>query len=328
MKDGRRGGRDSADYSPPWQNGFDICFSTEQAVPTWDPVENQDIPTKYWTGPGQFAKDDLSGDDSKVITDRVIPFIERAVKKEQPFLAVVWFHTPHSPVVAGPRYRQLYEGYSEDKQHYYGCITAMDEQIGRLRRELRRLKIADNTIVFFTSDNGPAGKGGGILQYPGGRQQGSAGLFRGRKGSLYEGGIREPGLMEWPAGIRSPRKIYMPVSTCDYFPTILSILGFKDQGHPQPLDGINIMPVITGVMSERPIPMGFRLRKQRAWMDSRFKLYSPDDGKTYELYDMLNDPYESDNLAGRYPEKVREMAARLEEWIRSCEQSNQGKDYN
>ena len=209
IEDGRRGGReDQAEhYSPPWDNGFDECFSTENAVPTWDPMRDMRIPGKYWTGPGEWATDNLEGDDSRVIMDRALPFIHKHAAAETPFLSVIWFHTPHEEVRGGPEYRKQYAHLTEDKQHYYACITAMDEQVGRLRRELKELGIADNTMLWFCSDNGPAGEGGGCAQHPGKRQQGSPGPFRGRKGSLYEGGVRVAGILHYPNGIQGGKMI-------------------------------------------------------------------------------------------------------------------------
>lgn len=329
IRDGHRGGKEKeiAHYSPPWENGFDTCFSTEQAVPTWNPMKEQTIKTKYWVGEGKFATENLEGDDSRVIMDRALSFIEYAVTKRSPFLSVIWFHTPHTPVVAGPQYLDIYPGFDENRQHYFGCITAMDEQIGRLRRELERLGTAENTIIFFASDNGPAGEGGGILQHAGQRQQGSAGLFRGRKGSLYEGGIRVPALMEWPARLKIHRKLDIPTSTNDYFPTILSLLGYKPKGNKHPLDGINILELIEQDYPKRLEPIGFRLYKQRAYIDGQYKIYSSDDGMHFELYDLLNDPYETSDIASSQSDRVNAMKKALETWIDSCIKSEKGEDY-
>ena len=153
-------------YSPPWQHGFDESFATTSAVPTWNPTitpegkfggdeSEKDKEAKAgdpWKGGkpyvhnGVEVADNMEGDDSRVIMDRVLPFIQNAKEKQQPFLACVWFHTPHEPVVAGPEYRKLYAQHGTAKQNYYGAITAMDEQIGRLRTELRKLNLAENTI--------------------------------------------------------------------------------------------------------------------------------------------------------------------------------------
>ena len=333
IKDGHRGGRPENDehYSPPWKNGFDECFSTEQAVPTWNPMENQPHRTRFWTGPNQFVPVDdesLKGDDSRVIMDRAIPFIQDAVVKEKPFFTVIWFHTPHSPVVAGAKYKAMYSQYDDNKQHYYGCITAMDEQLGRLREALKAAGVADNTMLWFCSDNGPAGAGGGTKQSPGGRQQGSPGPFRGRKGSLYEGGVRVPGLLEWPSKIKEARVIRnFPCNTSDYFPTVMDALSFKIKGQPEPIDGVSLIPLIEGKMSRRPIPIGFQSQKQRSLTDNRYKLYSSNNGKFYELYDLIDDPYEKNDIAAANSAIVASMKKTLEEWIKSCQRSNTGNDY-
>ena len=216
VKDGRRGGRDRSVFSPPWLHGFDVCFSTEQAVPTWDPMKGQPFETRYWTGPGRFATENLEGDDSRAIMDRVIPFVRGAVHDSQPFLAIVWFHTPHEPVRAGEAYRNRYKDRTLKEQNYYGAITALDEQVGRLRSELVRLGIADETMLWFCSDNGPEGKAG--------RAPGSAGPLRGRKRDLWEGGIRVPCLLEWPDVVKQPRTVSAPCVTNDFLPTVLDFL--------------------------------------------------------------------------------------------------------
>ena len=207
--DANRGGREKFKdaFSPPSHHGFDVYFSTESKVPTWNPmvtpekeaggVSNQGIGnyfgTAYWNEKGERVNDNLEGDDSRVLMDRAILFMREAVEKDKPFFAVIWFHTPHTPVVAGEQYRKTYEHLPEAYQHYYGCITAMDEQIGRLRNQLKELGIFENTLSFFTSDNGPENK----VNRP--RSLGRTNGLSERKRSLKEGGIRVPGLMEFPS---------------------------------------------------------------------------------------------------------------------------------
>lgn len=328
-RDGHRGGKEgeAAHYSPPWENGFDVCFSTEQAVPTWDPMKDQTIPTKYWEGPAKFATENLEGDDSRVIMDRAIPFIRGAVGKKSPFFAVIWFHAPHTPVVAGPAYLSMYPGYDDDRRHYYGCITAMDEQVGRLRQELRKLGAEQNTLIFFVSDNGPAGEGGGIVQHAGGRQQGSAGLFRGRKGSLLEGGIRVPALLEWPGKIPGPIKVSGSFCTSDFVPTVLAATGYDTKKYLLALDGSSMLNEQGRLLNDRRRPLAFKSYAQRAYIDGQYKIYSDDDGNHYELYDLLNDPGESKDLSAANGERVKSMSAALDEWIASCQRSAGGADY-
>ncbi|MCP5116650.1 MAG: sulfatase-like hydrolase/transferase, partial [bacterium] len=239
LKESNRGGPDGvADYAPPWENGFEVAFSSEAKTPTYDPMwkPKADAPsigwdwirdladaepygTHYWREDGRVVKDNLRGDDSRVIMDRAVPFIERSAGQGRPFFAVIWFHSPHLPVVAGPEHAGMYKQYSSYERNYYGTITAMDEQVGRLRHTLRNAGVARDTMVWFCSDNGPEGQQG--------KAPGSAGPFRGRKRSLYEGGIRVPGLVEWPATVKPGGKTDFPAVTSDYLPTILEVVGAK-----------------------------------------------------------------------------------------------------
>ena len=333
IDDGRRGGRQKEHYSPPWENGFDECFATEQAVPTWDPMKNQSFRTKYWTGPGKYAKDNLDGDDSRVIMDRAIPFLRQAVDEDKPFFAVIWFHAPHGPVRGGPRYKKMYSEFSEGEKHFYGCITALDEQVGRLRKELRDLGVANNTMLWYTSDNGPEGK----VHYQD-TYRGSTNGLRGRKRSLFEGGIRVPGILEWPARVEAARATDIPCSTSDYFPTVLAALGFEVKGRPEPIDGINLMPLIEGMMKERPQPIAFQTpdggeqgKSQRlgspdhALIGNRYKFLSYlDDARSSEdmLFDVVIDRGERDNLVAARPELARSMKETLKTWDASCERSS------
>ncbi|HJN15693.1 MAG TPA: sulfatase-like hydrolase/transferase [Armatimonadota bacterium] len=325
-KDSNRGGtaKGAEHYAPPWDNGFDVCFSTEAKVPTYNPMvkpgTDEPYGTHYWRQAGAKVESNIEGDDSRVIMDRAAPFIEHAARSNAPFLAVIWFHAPHLPTVAGPEHRAIYADEPEEAQHYYGCITAMDEQVGRLRAKLDELGIADDTMLWFCSDNGPEGQ-----QHNG--MNGSAGELRGRKRSLYEGGIRVPGMLVWPDGIRKPRTINTPCSTSDYFPTVLDALGFRMDERPRPTDGISLLPLIRGRMRSRPMPIAFQSRKQLALIDNRDKLYSPDQGETLELYDIIDDPSESENIASSKSEIVRTMEATLDEWTASCEASLAGADY-
>ncbi len=329
IKDSNRGQPgDAAHYSPPWQNGFDRCFSTEAKVPTWNPMITpkgwQNSPggepfgTYYWSGPDRKVTDNLEGDDSRIIMDRAIPFIRNAVKSQTPFFTVIWFHAPHLPVVAGPKHLDMYPNHPG--AHFLGCITALDEQMGRLRGELRTLGVDRNTMLWFCSDNGPEGKTDTDAN-------GTAGPFRGRKRSLYEGGVRVPGLLVWPGRIEKPRVVKTPYSTSDYFPTVLDSLGFQMKGKSEPADGISLLPLIDGAMDKRPRPIAFESNNQVSLTDNRYKIYSSDKGKTFELYDLIADPGERNDLAKEKPDIVTRMKKTLETWRISCQSSLAGRDY-
>jgi len=337
--DGNRGGNPKfdADYAPPWDNGFDVTFATESKVPTWNPmvtpsktagdvkaslIEGEPFNTSYWAGPGKIETENLEGDDSRVIMDRVIPFIANAVEKEQPFLTIIWFHTPHLPILASDAYTEKYKELSEDQQHYYGVLTALDEQVGRLRNKLRALNIEDNTVLFYTSDNGPEGK------KVENRKQGVTKGLRGRKRSLYEGGIRVPGIVEWPGRIKAGTKIEVPCYTSDYFPTIAEIVELKLKEFNRPFDGESLLPFIENANATRKIKLAFSFQKQRALIGSEFKVYSSSgDEGSFELYNILKDPFEQYDLSKEEPEIVNNMVSELNGWINSVEKSAQGQDY-
>ena len=315
-------------YLTPAMSGFDEWFSTEYAVATWDPYDpdnahgrRYDVRNLYWHN-GANVVEGLEGDDSRIILDQALPFIRGAVRQGRPFFAVIWFHAPHAPVVAGPQYRRMYAPYSADEQHYYGCISAMDEQVGRLRAELRAMQAADNTMLWFCSDNGPEGKDGRS-----GRYRGSAGPFRGRKRSLLEGGVRVPAVLEWPGRVKGGATTDVPCCTSDYFPTVLDVLGFRMRGQPEPIDGVSLLPLLDGRVTARSVPIGFESAKQVSLSDNRYKIYSNDRGKTYALYDLVEDPGEATNLAAEQPAVRAQMKAKLDAWRRSCEVSLAGEDY-
>jgi arylsulfatase A-like enzyme len=345
---------DTRNYSPPWEHGFDECFSTASMMPTYNPYYHvggdygtedyrhvQDCPVEegqksegfrwrdhYWTGPGQIVDEWLDGDDSQIIMDRAFEFIQDHVRNKQPFLSVIWFHAPHTPVVAGNNDRSRFPEQPIEAQHWFGCIRAMDRQIGRLRQELKHLGIAKDTVLWFCSDNGPSY----IHNYN------SAGPLRGKKGSLWEGGIRVPAVLEWPGRFHTSKSVDLPVCTSDFYPTLINLV----QTHPryQPvLDGIDVMPLITGRLDRRPAPIAFQspIRGKRwealegeesmAVIDNQYKLISFDNGKTFQLYDLSKDIGETQDISAQHPDIVQKLKGLLENWRPSCTNSSQGKDY-
>ena len=334
VKDGRRGGPATRVYMPPWEHGFDECFSTEVQVPTWNPMQNQAFPTKYWTGPDQYATENLDGDDSRVIMDRVEPFIERAATAKTPFMAAVWFHAPHEQVVAGPAYKAMYSNYDEGAQNYYGCITALDEQVGRLRALLRPLNIERDTMLWFCSDNGPDGRTGTE-----GLKRGSTGGLRGRKFSLFSGGTNVPGLLEWPGQAKSGHVEELSCSTLDFFPTVQEIVGYKFPEPARPIDGVSLVPLIRGRMKTRPTPICFRYVIPRramfdapmlAMVEGKYKLLTNlvDKGESDLLFNIESDRSETTNISAQHADVVLSMKERLAVWMKSCEHSFDGADYN
>ena len=186
----------------------------------------------------------FQGDSSDVTADLAVQFIRRCATRKQRFLAVVWFGSPHDPHQALAADRAAYAHLPEKLQHFYGEISAMDRAFGRLRRSLRELDLEENTVLWYCSDNGALPK------------VGSAGARRGRKGSLYEGGLLVPALLEWPALRTEPAVIGAPCVTSDIFPTVLAMAGVAPPPG-RPLDGVNLLPLLGGQEKRRAQPIGF-----------------------------------------------------------------------
>jgi arylsulfatase A-like enzyme len=325
-------------YSPPWHHGYDEAFCTKSAVPTWNPTQTPPGWTSWnarqdgsWGGSvyvrnGEPVTENLSGDDSRIIMDRAIPFIEKALEKEDPFFATIWFHTPHVPVFAGPKHLEMYSNDLSDKQrHLYGAITAMDEQIGRLRDFLKEKGVAENTIVFFCSDNGPAGH---LTE----RGIASAGSFRGHKHEMWEGGIRVPSLVEWPGHIPKGEVCSVSAGTVDYLPTILDALDLPPFTK-NPIDGISLMPVIRGEVTERDVPLAFGYQRLYqdlelyAFIEDGYKICIPTPEEGMMLFNLENDPGESKDLSTEKPGLKSQMVTKLDSIKQSWENSREGMDY-
>ncbi len=337
-RDSNRGGAErNEEYNPPWEHDFDTCFSTEAKVPTWDPMKKPHNPnqkgwnalkdeddfevfgTSYWTSEGEKVTDNLEGDDSRVIMDRALPFIEKASKSNTPFLAVIWFHAPHWPCVADPKLFEHYKekGMTDYAANFYGSIEGVDTQMGRLRETLKKCEIENNTMLWYCSDNGPEGDAN--------PDTGSAGTFKGRKRDLYEGGVRVPGLLVWPEKVKSARSTSTACVTSDYLPTVMDALGENES--PYPFDGTSILPLIENKDFKRENSIGFVFQGKSSWNTDRYKLYTDHWGENIELYDLLDDPCESKDLSKAKPELVEEMLKKYTSWVSGVKDSFEGKEY-
>ncbi|WP_345003988.1 sulfatase-like hydrolase/transferase [Snuella lapsa] len=338
--DANRGGRPEFDkeYSIPSMHGYDQYFCTESKVPTYDPmvypsafmegeskrygwkaIENGETSlaygTAYWNGDDKMVSHNLKGDDSRVIMDRVIPFIENALDSSKQFYTSIWLHTPHLPVVSDSVHRNHYKKFALDKQLYYGTITAMDEQIGRLWKKLGDLGIQEETIIFFCSDNGPE------IDTPG-----SANIFRGRKRSLYEGGVRVPAFVTWKTKLQGKKRSAFPMVTSDYLPTILDVLDIK-YPDSRPIDGISILDALKNNEKKRESPIGFICTPQVSWVTQQYKLVGNSKKGNFELYDLESDPSEKQNCIDTHPEVANKLKKELLVWQSSVENSQKGLDY-
>ncbi len=310
---------------------------------------------------------ETKGESSMIAVDRALEFIEQSVKDDKPFLAVVWFGSPHSPHRAAAEFAELYKDQPKNKQQFYGEITGMDRAFGKLRDALGPLGIRDNTILWYCSDNGALSVG-------------SSGGHRGNKGQIYEGGLLVPAILEWPPVIKTPRVTNVRCNTSDFYPTLLDIVGVTMPDQP-PLDGISLKPLIEGRMDRRGKPMGFWdypvggistpseawmaevLAAQRAghepdnparlkldagkftktysadnppghaaWIDGDWKLHriaGKNGAARFELYNLDADPQEKQDVAADEDQRQRvaAMKAALDTWQRSVIASLNGEDY-
>jgi arylsulfatase A-like enzyme len=260
---------------------------------------------------------DFKGDPSEIIVAEALAFIQKQAAARQPFFAVVWTGSPHGPWRADEADRTAFGALKEDDQHHYGELAAFDRSVGTLRRGLRDLGLADHTLVWYCSDNG------GLP----GIQPATTGGLRGFKGGLYEGGLRVPGIIEWPAAIR-PRRTLYPASTLDIFPTLADLLGLPDDALLNPVDGASLKPLFTAELPTREKPIPFRHVGKGAWLDNSRKLVATNiEGRTFELYDLAADPAEANDLAATQPERLAQLTRDFLAWNSSVEASAKGLDY-
>jgi arylsulfatase A-like enzyme len=210
----------------------------------------------------------FQGEGSQIVVDGAIKYIQTAAQQEKPFFVVVWFGSPHEPYSGLAQDLALYDdlptAYAERKvrltsnetgravtrplrevlRERYAEITAMDRAIGSLRRFLKQQDLRENTLLWYCGDNGIPGSADRVVT-----------PFRGQKGTMYQGGIRVPGVMEWPARIPKPSVTQVNSVTTDTLPTLCELAGLPLP--PRPLDGISLVPVINGSMQTRPSPIFF-----------------------------------------------------------------------
>ncbi len=209
----------------------------------------------------------FEGESSAIVVDEAIRFIDQAAADGRPFLAVVWFGSPHEPYSGLEDDLALYDElpakYADRRvpltsnetglqierplgdvlRERYAEITAMDRAIGTLRDHLDEAGLRDNTLLWYNGDNGTPRSG--LAETP----------LRGLKGTMYEGGIRVPGVIEWPARIAAPRATDVAAVTSDILPTVAALAGRPLPDRP--LDGIDLAPLLDDGMTSRPAPIFF-----------------------------------------------------------------------
>ena len=267
---------------------------------------------------GKF--EEYSGDSSKIIVNEALKFIKNKVANKKPFFTAIWYGTPHDPWIANDKDKKAFTKLSPKAQEHYGELVAMDRSIGNLRNGLKKLGAHHNTLVWFTSDNG------GLPRF----DPPTTGGLRGFKGSMYEGGIRVPAIIEWPAGIQKSRITDYPAGAVDIFPTLAKVAGLKKSTMLKPQDGQNLSKLFSQKIGQRKKPLPFKSRGRIALVDNNYKmLLLPSNGEMkYELYNLHKDTSEQNNLYKKEPKIAKRLQKKLMRINASVTASVNGHDYS
>jgi arylsulfatase A len=289
----------------PSDHGYDWWFATQNnAHPSHQNPDN-------FVRNGQPVGK-LEGYSALLVVQEAIQWLRKHRDPRKPFFLTVWTHEPHLPIESAREFLGLYpdlDSSDPDCAQHHANVSQLDHAFGNLMLTLDELGLRNNTLVVFTSDNGPEGAGTKD------RTRGSTGGLRGRKRSLYEGGIRVPGIIRWPNRIAPGTVCDTPIIGSDLFPTVLAAAGVaapKDRT----LDGVNLLPLLAGKPLTRPIPMYWRYHAapgpfKVAMRDGDWKILADLGFTQFELYHLGNDPKETQNLADKHPDKLDELRDRL-----------------
>ena len=302
-------------------------------------IPDSPLPSEY--GYDRYGAFNCAGEQIPVHEDAraAIEFIESCHQDSKPFFVNLWVHEPHTPFHTVPKYRWRFRDLEEPDNIYASVLSHADDRIGELLDALDRLKLADNTLVIFSSDNGPArasrptelslmhdtatGAGYNIAA-----ARGITGGRKGYKAALFQGGIGVPFIARWPGKIGAGQiDDQSMISAVDLLPTFCELAGAPlPEGYQA--DGISQVAALMGQAKQaREKPLFWKMsgawpiQKQRpfhwvsyAVVHDRWKLATNRDSSYSELYDLVADPLEKTNLADQKPEAVEQLLKRLADW--------------
>lgn len=302
-------------------------------------IPDSPLPSEY--GYDEYGAFNCAGEQLPVHEDArsAVAFIEKCHLRKQPFFVNLWIHEPHTPFHTVPKYRWRFRDLEERDNIYASVLSHADDRIGRVLNALDRLDLTDNTLVIFSSDNGPAraaqpaeltlmhdtatGAGYGIAA-----ARGITGGRKGYKGALFEGGIGVPFIARWPGRIAAStvddRSL---ISAVDLLPTFCELAGVPLPESYQP-DGVSQVDALMGQGgSTRVKPLFWKMnsawpvRKNQShhWVSyaivyDRWKLVMNRDATYQELFDIVADPFEAIDLKQDHPSVVAELLRKLEAW--------------
>lgn len=261
--------------------------------------------TEIWRN-GEYLTD--------VITDEAVGFLEEV---RDPFFCYVSYNAPHYPMHAPAEAMARFAHLPWERQVMAAMISRVDDGVGRIVKALRRTGRLDDTIIVFSSDNGPSAEernwlGGEEIAYPGG----STGGLRGHKGSLFEGGIRVPGIWSWPGGLPQGVVCDEPAIMMDVLPTVLAAAGRPVDD----VDGVDLGPLLRdGRAAERTLCWAYE--SQRAVRRGRWKLVIDPSERLGTpsvpgrlLFDLEADPAEVHDRSGDRPDVLAELSTAAQDW--------------
>jgi len=299
-----------------------------------------DVDIPHWHGPGpagsyvapwKFPRFKAAYPEEHIedrMGDEIIAFLEKQKDAEQPFFLNYWQFSVHGPFDAKAKdiesYREKID--PDDEQNsptYAAMVKALDDNVGRVLDALDRLKLSDNTIVFFYSDNG-----GNMYSEVDGTVPTSNRPLRGGKGNNWDGGVRVPAIAVWPGHIEAGSRSDERITSTDFYPTILDLLEIE-KGEDQRFDGVSIRPALEGKAIDREhiftyfphetkVPDAFH--NSAAIYDDEWKLLrllhgAEDRSHEHRLYRLKPDIGERKNLAAEHPEKVAQLSAALDTFL-------------
>lgn len=317
----------------PNQNGFDHfygfmagCIDYYSHIFYWGMADGQTNPTHdLWeNGTEVFANGSYM---TELITEKTVKEIRSFAQEEKPFALYVGYNAPHYPMHAPKKYMDRFAHLPWDRQVMAAMLSAVDDGVGEIVDELKRCGQYENTCIFFQSDNGPSRESRNWMDgRPDSYYGGLAGGLKGHKFSLFEGGIRVPGILSWPEHIPAGQVIEEPCAAMDIFPTFLKSAGGDPSSYD--LDGEDIMEVVTKQAVSPHKYLFWEMDDQTAVRFNKYKLVL--NGRLVEgdeiqdkvfLSDLSKDCSERINLADELPELTKELKKKALEWRRQLEEN-------
>jgi len=307
LEDGSGPGPDPGDH------GFDHWMATgNNAEPS------HENPVNFVKNGVALGK--MEGYSCQIVVEEAMSWLDEGRDKDAPFFLNVWFHEPHRRVAAPDKFKDRHPDVKDPA--YYGCIENMDDAIGHLIAKLDAMGELENTFIVFTSDNGSYMKG-------------SNDPFSGAKTKLWEGGIREPGIMRWPGKIAPGSISETPAGIVDILPTICEVAGIQAP-QDRVLDGVSLMPLFTGEEITRNHPLYWfynpsrpvcairegdwsliadpelELSTQNMFLEEYIGPIKETKLVNFRLYNLREDEKQEQDVSDKFPERFAEMKKQME----------------